>query len=97
MTFQWDEAKNEKNRKKHGVSFELAALVFADPLAVSRRDKTTGEEERWQTMGQVQGVLMLLVVHTMWQEGGEDTIRLISARKATTREKREYENGTWNS
>ncbi len=97
MTFQWDEAKNEKNQKKHGVSFELTALVFSDPLAVSRRDKTPGEEDRWQTMGQVQGVLMLLVVHTMRHEGVEDAIRLISARKATAKEKREYENGQWES
>ena len=53
VTFHWDEAKNQKNREKHGISSELASLVFADPLSVSRNDNTKGNEERFQIIGQV--------------------------------------------
>jgi uncharacterized DUF497 family protein len=60
--FEWDEAKNRKNQKKHDVSFETASLVFEDPLRISIQDRHTDGEERWQTIGKVKGVLMLLVL-----------------------------------
>lgn len=47
--FEWDEAKNRKNQKKHDVSFETASLVFDDPLRISIQDRHTDGEERWQT------------------------------------------------
>ncbi len=95
MDFQWDAAKNEINRKKHGISFELATLVFSDPLAVSRSDTSSRTEQRRQIIGQVQGVQQLLVVYTARGKNGEEQIRVISARKATAQERRQYENCSW--
>ena len=93
MTFEWDERKNRRNRAKHGVSFEAATLVFDDPHAVGVPDRTEEGEERWKTVGMAAGVVPLLVVHTHREEGGEEYIRIISARKATPRERKTYEEG----
>jgi uncharacterized DUF497 family protein len=93
MRFVWDEEKNRRNRAKHGVSFEAAKLVFDDPRAISQVDETQQDEERWITIGLAARVVVLLVVHTAREEGGEETIRIISARKATPRERKVYENG----
>ncbi|MBK9130130.1 MAG: BrnT family toxin [Gammaproteobacteria bacterium] len=90
MHFSWDENKNRANRLKHGVSFELAQEVFDDPLALSRLDRIAGSEQRWHTLGRVEGVL-LLVSHTAFEHEGEEVIRIISARKATAHERRQYE------
>ncbi len=54
--FSWDDAKNEINQRKHGVSFEAAQLVFDDPLHITRQDRIEHGEQRWQTSGQVGGV-----------------------------------------
>ena len=91
MIFEWDERKNLRNRAKHGVSFEAAALVFEDPRAVGVLDQDEEGEERWKTVGMPAGVVLLLVVHTHREEGGEEYIRIISARKATPRERKIYE------
>lgn len=88
MTFEWDETKNRRNRAKHGVSFEAATLVFDDPDAVGVAEHTEEGEVRWKTVGMAAGVVPLLVVHTHREEGGEEYIRIISARKATPREGR---------
>ena len=95
MLFTWDEKKSLANLKKHGVSFEAAQLVFADPLHVSRQERIENGEQRWQTLGMAEGVVLLLVAHT-WREthSGEEIIRLISARRATTMERKVYEEGT---
>ena len=91
MRWTWDEEKNRRNRRVHGLSFETAALVFDDPLAASRPDHSAGEE-RWQTIGMIDGVIVLLV-HT-WPESdssGEEVGRIISPRKATVHERKAYE------
>ncbi len=94
MRVDWDEAKNKTNKAKHRVSFELARLVFDDPLHRSIPDRVVGDEVRWQTIGRVGGVLLLLVAHT-WEEGGGDgAIRIISARKAGAYERKRYEEGS---
>ena len=92
--FSWDEAKNRSNQKKHGVSFEAATLVFDDPLQLNRLERVIDGEERWQTIGNAGGIVLLLVVHT-WQEGpaGEEQIRIISARRANKLERELYEEG----
>lgn len=94
MRWVWDAAKDRDNKRKHGLGFALAQLVFHDPLAVSRRDQNPGEE-RWQTIGLI-GHVIVLVVHT-WpepdRETGEEIGRIISARKATAHERRAYEEG----
>ncbi len=95
MRFEWDEAKNLSNRRKHGVSFEEACGVFRDPLYVSVHDRIEDGEPRWQTLGVVEGVLLLTVAHTVREESDNGTvvevIRIISARQATRKERRRYE------
>ena len=92
MRFVWDSAKAEGNLKKHRVSFEIAARVFADPFALSEQDRIEDGEHRWQTLGLVEGCLLLLVAHTVWDdEDGAEVIRIISARKAEPKERRRYE------
>jgi uncharacterized DUF497 family protein len=93
--FSWDEAKNCANQKKHGVSFEAAALVFDDPFHLSRLERVTDGEERWHAIGRAGGMLLLLVVHT-WKElpSGEPDMRIISARLADKQERELYEEGT---
>jgi uncharacterized protein len=83
--------KDRVNRRKHGVSFETAARVFEDPQAVSYSDRVVDEEERWHTIGQAAGITLLLLVHTIEGENGEEKIRIISARKASPRERALYD------
>jgi uncharacterized protein len=92
--YSWDEAKNCSNQRKHGVSFEAATLVFDDPFHRSRLERIVEGEERWQTIGNAGGIVLLLVVHT-WCEGarGEEHIRIISARRADRLERELYEEG----
>lgn len=90
--FEWDEAKNLANQRKHDVSFELASEVFSDPLHRSLPDRVVEGEQRWQTIGQVLGIVLLIVAHTYRDDHGEETIRIISARKATRKERRDFEN-----
>ena len=91
MRFVWDEEKSRSNRAKHKVGFETAALVFEDPFALSIPDRIVEGERRWQTLGLVGGVVALLVAHTYEEENGEEVVRIISARKATPRERNIYE------
>ena len=88
LTFEWDERKAKRNLKKHGVSFEEAATVFGDPLSLTIDDPLHSKhEERFVTMGESVRRRILVVVHT---ERG-DNIRIISARVATRRERKAYE------
>ena len=94
--FTWDEVKNLSNQRKHdGIAFELAVRVFRDPLRLTRQDRIEDHEERWQTIGVVHGVTLLLVAHTISgrDEDGQlvETIRIISARKADKSERKRYE------
>ena len=93
MIVSWDQAKNIANQRKHGVSFELAQRVFDDPLHLSRHDRIESGEYRWQTLGLVDGgILVLFVAHT-WHEDeeGYEHIRIISARRASSQERKIYE------
>jgi len=92
MHLEWDEAENRQNLAKHGIDLETAALVFEDPHALSFQDRIIEGEERWQTFGVINGLMLIVMVaHTWWEEQGEDIIRLISARSATAYEKEIYE------
>src|SRR5579863_2141653 len=91
MRFEWDEAKNQQNLLKHEVRFETATLVFNDPDALTQRDESSEEEERWITLGSVTGEAVLFVVHTCFEQRGEEAVRIISARAATPRERKTYE------
>jgi uncharacterized protein len=89
IEFEWDEAKARVNLAKHGISFEEATSVFNDPLTITITDPlhSSPGEERWVTMGPSYRRRLLAVVHS--EEA--DTIRVISAREVTRRERKAYE------
>ena len=90
--FEWDEGKAAVNFRKHGVSFELACTVFGDPRLVTVADLEHGErEDRWFSVGSASNGALLSIVY-LWSESQAETIkiRLISARRATQREIRQY-------
>ncbi len=91
IRFEWDEAKNLTNQRKHGLSFEEAVQVFRDPLQVSLQDRIENGEERWQTFGVVGGVLLVMVANTVQEDQAETVVRIISARRADRKERRFYE------
>ena len=95
IRFEWDEAKNLANQRKHGVSFEDASEVFRDPLFVSLKDRIENGEQRWQTFGKVGNRLLMMVAHTVREEDMHgptiEVIRIISARYASRKEQRLYE------
>lgn len=91
IEFEWDAEKALINLRKHHVSFEIATRVFLDPLALSHQDRIENGEHRWQTLGMVDGCLLLLVAHTVRNENGAEIIRLISARRADKKERKYYE------
>ena len=92
MRFEWDEAKNQLNLKRHKIRFETAILVFDDPHAVTIPDRLHDEdEERFVTLGRLEGSFVLFVVNTEREAEGEEVIRIISARKATPIERKIYE------
>jgi uncharacterized DUF497 family protein len=94
MRFSWDEAKAAANLRKHGIRFEEAARVFDDPLHLTEQERIEGGEYRWQTIGQIFGIIVIVVAHTIEGIGDADeTVRIISARRATPRERKRYENG----
>lgn len=85
--FEWDARKAASNRKKHGVSFEEALTVFNDPLELSFEDGRSRGELRHVTLGRSLNDHLLVVVST---ERG-DRVRIISARRASSRERYQYE------
>ena len=88
MKFEWDEAKNGSNIQKHGVSFEEARTVFDDPLHISKLDcRFSYFEERWITIGTTVNGKLLVVANIFFDENGEEIIRIISARKASVKER----------
>lgn len=91
IEFSWDEHKAEVNLKKHGVAFEDATLVFYDAYAVFQQDRFENGEYRWQAIGLVHGQTVLLVAHTVQDHDGIDHIRIISARQAVKKERKQYE------
>lgn len=88
MLFEWDKVKAQSNARKHGVKFNEVEPVFYDPLAITIEDDVEGET-RFITYG-VDMLGRVLAVAYTWRG---DSIRIISARKATQREKASYESG----
>lgn len=87
LRFEWDEGKAGRNIEKHGVPFEEAATVFGDPLSLTIEDPAhSWGEERFVTMGDSYAHRLLVVVHT----DRNDVVRIINAREATRRERRDY-------
>jgi uncharacterized DUF497 family protein len=96
VRWTWDPAKERANRAKHGISFDLAVRVLRDPAQVSRLD-TSASEQRWQTIGKPSSSypIYILVIHTdpVKKPDGIEEGRIISARQATRREQKQYEEG----
>jgi uncharacterized protein len=91
MRFEWDANKNAANLRKHQISFETAKEVFDDPLHRSIADRIEDGEQRWNTIGLVGGLALLIVAHTLRDDDGYEVVRIITARKATRKERRDYE------
>lgn len=90
MIFEWDDQKAIENRRKHGVTFENATRVFDDPGFLSEPDRVVDGELRWQTIGLFSGTTVLMVAHTVREEGLDEIVRIISARRASRLEKSRY-------
>ena len=91
--FEWDPAKARQNTRKHRITFERGATVFLDPNALSLfDDQHSEEEERWITLGLDETGVLLVLSHTYHEETENSArVRLISARKATKNEKKQYQ------
>ena len=89
ITFSWDDRKERENKRKHGISFDEATTVFADERARLKHDPDhSRDEDRFILLGFSVKLRLLVVVHAYQQDEGE--IRIISARKATRKECKQY-------
>ena len=89
IEFEWDKVKAESNEKKHGVSFSEASTIFGDPLEMTIEDpKHSSGEYRFLSIGRSNAGNLLVVSYT---EREQNLIRIISARKATKKELKNYE------
>jgi uncharacterized DUF497 family protein len=89
IKFEWDEQKRQTNLAKHRLDFAIAYRIFADPFALEEEDRSLDySEPRYKIIGLVDDVLLLAV----YAERG-DTIRIISLRRATAAERKQYEQG----
>ncbi|WNZ26120.1 BrnT family toxin [Leptolyngbya sp. NK1-12] len=86
MFFEWDEHKNRQNLKKHGISFEEAQAIFDGIVFTRFDDRFDYGEVREISIGAIQGVVIIVVIHTE----RNDVIRIISARLATRKERKDY-------
>jgi len=92
MEFEWDDDKAASNEQKHGVTFLEAQTVFADPLALTGYDPDHSDgEDRFITMGSSLEGRLLVISHT----DRDNRVRIISAREASRRERRDYEDGSF--
>lgn len=93
--FEWDAAKAATNEQEHEISFELAMTVFRDRLALTVFDEEhNDDEERWVSIGVAENGMTLVVIHTFTPTTpGGALIRIISARRANPRERKQYEEG----
>jgi uncharacterized DUF497 family protein len=88
LQFEWDSKKAQSNKRKHGITFEEASIIFGDPLSITIPDPAHSVgEDRFITVGTSVDNKLLVVVHT----DRDDIIRIISARNATRSERRQYE------
>ncbi len=87
MAYEWDPEKADANVAKHGIHFPNACIALEDDNALTFEDESAGEERRWVSLGLDDLGRVLVVVYT-WRGS---SIRLISARTATKRERKDYE------
>ena len=90
LQFEWNITKAQTNKRKHGITFEEASTIFGDPLSITIPDPAHSiGEDRFITIGTSVNDDLIVVVHT----DRDDIIRIISARNATRKERRQYEQG----
>jgi len=87
MQFEWDEYKNESNIQRHGIDFADVSILFDNPVLTDLDERMEYGEDRWITIG----MLVNLTVVVVWTERDQETIRIISARKANKHERQRYE------
>ena len=87
MKFKWNERKNTVNIRKHGFNFTNAWEIFEGPMLTTLDDRYDYGEERWIAIGSLRTRIVVVV----FTEYGEDTIRIISLRKALSHERRQYQ------
>ncbi|HEY4761899.1 MAG TPA: BrnT family toxin [Thermoguttaceae bacterium] len=87
MQFEWDDAKNQSNIRKHGLDFADAWEIFTMPMLIAPDDRQEYDEDRWIGID----LLRASVVVVVYLERGQDVIRIISLRKALSHERTEYE------
>ncbi len=87
MNFEWDERKNEINLAKHGFDFNGASRVFDLPMVIELDEREAYGEDRWIGIGLLDGRVVVVI----YTEPSEETIRIISLRKALSHERKEYE------
>jgi len=95
VEFDWSKTKAGDNLRKHGISFSEASEVFSDPLHISVLDFRFDQlEERWISIGMTAIGKLIVVGHlySITREQGKETIRIITAREATRKEREQYEN-----
>jgi len=91
MKFEWDTNKEKINIKQHGIAFEQASYVFTDPFALNKYDaEHSDDEDRWILLGKSLNNTILVVVHTFRDNRDIEFVRIISARRATKKEKQAY-------
>ncbi len=88
--FEWHGRKADANKRRHGISFETAVLVFDDPHVLEIDEGDTHGEARYNAIGEALGEL-LFVCYTSYEENGDEIVRIISARKAEAKEHRAYQ------
>jgi uncharacterized DUF497 family protein len=92
MDFTWDNNKERLNVRKHGLDFTTATRVFLDPFALIEQNRIENSERRWQTIGLVDSVRVLLVGHTLAErDDGTELVRIITARAADPKERKRYD------
>jgi uncharacterized DUF497 family protein len=89
--YEWDEHKNKINQAAHGIDFRTGAEVFDDPCFVAFVESIKDGEERWHAIGMVRAVTVVAVVHTYSEKGSDEVIRIISCRRASSHERKIYE------
>ena len=93
IKFEWNEIKNKINQKKHGITFEEASHVFEDECALLFDDpKHSEKEDRFLIIGMDNNARVCIVSHCYREKHNDEIIRIISARKATPKERKAYEN-----
>ncbi|WP_404420977.1 BrnT family toxin [Thalassospira australica] len=89
MNFEWDTEKDARNRQKHGIGFDYACYIFADPNRLEHAQSRNGED-RWKILGQIENGVFVVITHDRVTREGIEVIRIISARKATSYERHYY-------